>query len=120
MCCSAFATRSTSTGWSANGTRRFSPPTAASAARRLTTARHHHHDFSIATLHVHVDSRDYLEVSILKGTADEVRAFADSVVTQRGVRLGNLHIIPAQPRDKAHSRDGEGARRRGLTSVAFV
>ncbi|SMF29047.1 transcriptional regulator, CopG family [Tistlia consotensis] len=65
-------------------------------ARRLTTAQHHHHDLSVSTLHVHLDSHDCLEVAILKGTVGEVRALADSVVTQRGVRLGNLHVIPAE------------------------
>ncbi|WP_439572076.1 nickel-responsive transcriptional regulator NikR [Phreatobacter sp.] len=63
-------------------------------ARRLTTAQHHHHDLSVSTLHVHMDHEDCLEVSVLKGTVAEVQAFADGVVTQRGVRFGNLHVIP--------------------------
>lgn len=66
-------------------------------ARRLTTAQHHHHDLSVSTLHVHMDQEDCLEVSVLKGTLAEVKAFADGVVTQRGVRFGNLHVIPARP-----------------------
>lgn len=63
-------------------------------ARRLTSAQHDHPGLSVSTLHVHLDSRDCLEVAILKGRVDEVRALADSVVSQRGVRLGNLHVIP--------------------------
>lgn len=66
-------------------------------ARRLTTAQHHHHDLSVSTLHVHMDHEDCLEVTVLKGTVAEVKAFADGVVTQRGVRFGNLHVIPARP-----------------------
>lgn len=65
-------------------------------SRRLTTTQHHHHDLSVSTLHVHVDRQDCLEVSVLKGTVEEVKSFADSVTTQRGVRFGNLHIIPSE------------------------
>ncbi len=64
-------------------------------SRRLTTAQHDHHDLSVSTLHVHIDGQDCLEVSVLKGKVDEIKTFADSVVTQRGVRFGNLHIIPS-------------------------
>ncbi|QCI64154.1 nickel-responsive transcriptional regulator NikR [Phreatobacter stygius] len=63
-------------------------------ARRLTETQHEHHDLSVASLHVHVDHHDCLEVAILKGSVSAVRRFADGVVTQRGVRLGNLQIIP--------------------------
>ncbi|MBB3285181.1 MULTISPECIES: nickel-responsive transcriptional regulator NikR [Rhizobium] len=77
-------------------------------SRRLTTAQHHHHDLSVSTLHVHIDGHDCLEVSVLKGKAEEVMTFADSVITQRGVRFGNLHIIPtdhAGEHSETHSHD---------------
>ncbi|MEZ2218426.1 MULTISPECIES: nickel-responsive transcriptional regulator NikR [Rhizobium] len=77
-------------------------------SRRLTTTQHHHHDLSVSTLHVHVDGHDCLEVSVLKGTVGEIKSFADSVVTQRGVRFGNLHLIPSEhgPHDHGpHSHD---------------
>lgn len=72
-------------------------------ARRLTSAQHHHHDLSVATMHVHLDEEECLEVAVLKGTVAEVRAFGDSLVTQRGVRLGHLHVVPAAGhRDEVH------------------
>lgn len=74
-------------------------------SRRLTTTQHHHHDLSVSTLHVHVDGHDCLEVAVLKGTVEEVKSFADSVTTQRGVRFGNLHIIPSE-----HGADESGHR----------
>ncbi|HEY0124240.1 MAG TPA: nickel-responsive transcriptional regulator NikR [Rhizobium sp.] len=77
-------------------------------SRRLTTTQHHHHDLSVSTLHVHVDGHDCLEVSVLKGKVGEIKSFADSVVTQRGVRFGNLHVIPSEhgPHDHGpHSHD---------------
>ncbi|MDE1992711.1 MAG: nickel-responsive transcriptional regulator NikR [Rhizobiaceae bacterium] len=72
-------------------------------SRRLTTTQHHHHDLSVSTLHVHIDGHDCLEVSVLKGAVEEVKSFADSVITQRGVRFGNLHIIPSE-----HAPDDHG------------
>ncbi len=71
-------------------------------ARRLTAAQHDHHDLSVSTLHVHVGTADCLEVAVLKGSVDEVRRFADSVTTQRGVRMGNLHIMPLEPVPENH------------------
>ncbi len=65
-------------------------------SRRLTHAQHDHHDLSVATLHVHLDRRDCLEVAVLRGTVDAVRAFADAITTQRGVRYGRLHILPVE------------------------
>ena len=65
-------------------------------ARRITGMQHHHHDLSVSTLHVHMDHHECLEVSVLKGPVGEVRDFADSVVTQRGVWFGRLQIFPGQ------------------------
>lgn len=71
---------------------------------RLTDNHHQHHAISIATTHVHVNRDNCLEVSILWGTAGNLRAFADSVTSQRGVRYGALHIIPlaGQPAHTHH------------------
>lgn len=72
-------------------------------AKRLTTAQHHHHDLSVATLHVHVNERDCLEVTVLKGSVQDVRLFADGVTTQRGVRLGSLNIMPTGDAANGHA-----------------
>jgi len=64
-------------------------------SRRLTHVQHAHHEMTVASVHVHLDSSSCLEVAILKGEAHAVEEFAASVTTQRGVRYGNLHLIPA-------------------------
>jgi len=66
-------------------------------ARRLTTSHHHHRDISVASLHVHLDAEQCLEISVLKGRSDELREFADTIVSQRAVTYGELKIVP-QPR----------------------
>lgn len=68
-------------------------------ARRLTESQHHDHDLSVSTLHVHIGERDCLEVAILKGPAPDIRRLADSVITQRGVRFGHLHLVPGEGTD---------------------
>ena len=64
-------------------------------SRRLIEAQHEHFDLNVATLHVHMSHDDCLEVVVLKGDVRHVRAQADSIATQRGVRLSRLNFIPA-------------------------
>lgn len=64
-------------------------------SKRLTELQHEHHDLSVATLHVHASHNECLEVVILKGTIGQVQALADEILTQRGVRMGHLHIVPS-------------------------
>lgn len=65
--------------------------------KRLTQEFHDHHDLSQATLHVHVDHESCLEVTVLKGKGAQVKAFADHVVAERGVRHGHVVIMPIEP-----------------------
>ncbi|MBS7539079.1 nickel-responsive transcriptional regulator NikR [Ancylobacter lacus] len=64
-------------------------------ARRLTQVQHGHHDLAVASMHVHLDHDTCLEVAVLRGPAGALSRLADSVVTQRGVRHGHLHMLPA-------------------------
>ncbi len=74
--------------------------------RRLTQAQHKHHDLQVATLHVHLDHEACLEVSVLRGPVKAVRSLADDTVSQRGVRHGELHVIPASRVQNHHSHGG--------------
>ena len=74
--------------------------------RRLTQAQHKHHDLQVATLHVHLDHESCLEVSVLRGPTRAVRALADDTVSQRGVRHGQLHLVPAERARGRHSHGG--------------
>jgi CopG family nickel-responsive transcriptional regulator len=62
-------------------------------ASRIVAAQHHHHDLSVATLHVHINHDDCLEIAVLKGKMGEVQQFADNVIAQRGVRHGHLQRV---------------------------
>ena len=66
-------------------------------ASRIVSTQHHHHDLSVATLHVHINHDDCLEIAVLKGDMGDVQHFADDVIAQRGVRHGHLQC-PAEGR----------------------
>ncbi len=62
---------------------------------RLAHEFHGHHDLAVSTLHVHLDAQSCLEVAVLKGPAGAVRHMADHVTAERGVRHGQLVLLPA-------------------------
>ena len=62
-------------------------------AERLTEIQHGHHDLTVATMHAHLDHDNCLESVILKGPTPAVRAFADTLQAERGVRHGALNVV---------------------------
>jgi CopG family nickel-responsive transcriptional regulator len=64
--------------------------------KRLTRDFHEHHDLVQATLHVHLDHDSCLEVTVLRGRGSEVKAFADHVIAERGVRHGHVVMMPIE------------------------
>ena len=79
-------------------------------SRRLTNEGHAHHDLALSTLHVHLDHDSCMEVTLLRGTAGEVQGFADQVITQRGVRHGQLVLVPVQTAVETHRHGRTPAR----------
>lgn len=63
-------------------------------ALRLTELQHAHGDLVISLMHAHVSGDDCLETVFLRGTIEAVRAFADALVAESGVRHGSASIIP--------------------------
>lgn len=74
-------------------------------ARRLMEVQHDHHELTLATQHVHIDHDNCLETVMLAGPAEQVYAFAQGVMAERGVRHGNLHMIAVEM-SPAHSHGG--------------
>jgi CopG family nickel-responsive transcriptional regulator len=69
-------------------------------ARRLVQNFHGHRDLSLATLHVHLDDENCMEVTALKGPSKDVRHFSDHIIAERGVRYGRVVIIPTGSHNK--------------------
>lgn len=75
-------------------------------SRRLTESHHEHHNLTLSTLHVHLDHDNCLETVILRGLTVDVRAFADRVIAERGVRHGQLNLVPVAIEQGHHSHGG--------------
>jgi CopG family transcriptional regulator, nickel-responsive regulator len=59
-------------------------------SEQLIEAQHNYQGEVLATTHVHLDHHNCLEVIILKGRGNDVRKFADNMLSLRGVKHGKL------------------------------
>ena len=75
------------------------------ALARLLDLQHEHHDLVVAAQHTHLDHEDSLECIILRGPSKAVRAFGEALLALRGVRHGNLHLVPVKPAGHSHSHE---------------
>jgi len=74
-------------------------------AERLTRLQHAHHDLTVSTMHAHLDHDQCIETVILKGPVKRVRACAEEIMAERGVRHGSLNLVNVEL-GAAHSHDG--------------
>ena len=76
---------------------------------RLTRIQHQHHELTVSTMHAHLDHEHCLETVILRGPTLAVRAFADAVCAESGVRHGKLNLISVEREASPEHRHGHGA-----------
>jgi CopG family nickel-responsive transcriptional regulator len=67
----------------------------AKLSEQLIEAQHDYKGQVLATTHVHLDHRTCLEVIILKGRGTEAKAFADQLLSLKGVKHGRLVLTNA-------------------------
>jgi len=60
---------------------------------QLTDRQHENHQYIISTMHAHLDHDNCIEVILLRGKADMVRKIAESLASQKHVKLGKF--VPA-------------------------
>lgn len=63
-------------------------------AERVLSLQHDHHDLVITSLHTHLGHQDCLETVVLRGPVKAVRLFSQTLIALRGVRHGNIHVVP--------------------------
>lgn len=63
---------------------------------RVLDMQHDHHDLVITSLHTHLDHDHCLETVVLRGPVAAVRACAEQLIALRGVRHGNIHLVPLE------------------------
>jgi CopG family nickel-responsive transcriptional regulator len=59
-------------------------------ARTLTQLQHQYIDAIVCTTHVHLDAHHCMEVLVIRGSAAQVQAIADKLISTRGVKHGKL------------------------------
>ena len=58
----------------------------------LTDIQHDHHDVFLATMHVHLDHHNCLEIIAVRGRAGSIQSIADALIGAKGVKHGKLTI----------------------------
>lgn len=78
-------------------------------AIRLDRAQHEHHDLTISSTRARLDHHHCMEVTLLKGKTTAVRQLAEATLAERGVRFGQINMVPIRSDGKphSHSKDGE-------------
>ncbi|MGZ4933114.1 MAG: nickel-responsive transcriptional regulator NikR [Halobacteriota archaeon] len=74
----------------------------------LTDIQHENAQIITSTIHIHLDTSNCLEIDVVRGSARDIRAFADKIIVQSGVYQVRVFVIPT-PRaanDKGTYADG--------------
>jgi CopG family transcriptional regulator, nickel-responsive regulator len=79
-------------------------------AVRLDRSQHAHHDLTISSMRARLDHHHCLEVTLLKGKTDAVRKL-------RGVRFGQLNLVPIRSDGHQHSHGEDGTSHHHATPV---
>ena len=85
-------------------------PSVRDLGRRVAQGRQDRHDAAAAALSVPLGHDASVEVAVLRGAVGEVRAFAEGLFLERGVRHGRLALAPVR-RDEAEHDHGGRTRR---------
>lgn len=75
-------------------------------AQRLAEMQHEHHDLVAASTAVRLDHFHTMESVMLKGATGAVRAFADHVRAERGVRSGSVNLLMVDTHDEHEDAAG--------------
>lgn len=76
---------------------------------RVLDLQHDDHDVVVSSLHTHLDHQNCLETVVLRGPVRAVRACAEKLVALRGVRHGNVHVVPLSGAGAIEHRHGSSA-----------
>lgn len=74
---------------------------------RLLELQHAHHDLVVTSLRTHLDHDHCMEAVVLRGPIADVQSCAELLLALRGVRHGNIHLVPLA-RSRAHAHGAAG------------
>jgi CopG family nickel-responsive transcriptional regulator len=61
-------------------------------SRLLTEFQHQHYKKILSALHIHLDEHNCLEVLVVRGKGEELKALSDRLIGTRGVKHGTLSL----------------------------
>jgi len=67
---------------------------ASNLMKKLTGLQHSHLLHIISSLHIHLSEHDCMEIVVLKGRIGQIKKVADSIISQKGVKLGKINFVP--------------------------
>ncbi|WP_196257838.1 nickel-responsive transcriptional regulator NikR [Pelagibacterium limicola] len=82
-------------------------PTVRDLGRRVPQSRHERHDRTVAAMSVPLDHAAAVEVAVMRGTVEDVSTYANSLFLERGIRHGQLSLIPVKAEMEFHDH-GDG------------
>lgn len=68
-------------------------------AERLTHKGHEHHEEILASMHIHLDDRNCLEVIAARGKTRDLKHIADHVIGLKGVKHGRIVLTSGRFED---------------------
>jgi len=75
---------------------------------RLDRVQHEHHDLTISSMRTRLDHHHCMEVTLLKGPTAAVRKLAEETMAERGVRFGQINLVPVRTDGKPHTHGAHG------------
>ena len=63
---------------------------ASDLSEKLDALQHAHYDKIVATMHVHLDAHNCLEVLVVRGPSGDIKAISDALLGTKGVKHGKL------------------------------
>jgi CopG family nickel-responsive transcriptional regulator len=67
---------------------------ASNLMKKLTALQHSHLLQVISSLHIHLGEHDCMEIVVLKGRIGQIKKVGDSIISQKGVKLGKINLVP--------------------------
>lgn len=61
-------------------------------AQKLTELQHDYLDIIVASLHVHLDHNNCMEILVLRGTGERLRELGQKLTSTKGVKHGKLNL----------------------------
>ncbi len=77
-------------------------------AARLDKAHHEHHDLTISSMRTRLDHRHCMEITLFRGRTSVVRQLAEATIAERGVRFGQINLVPVRSEGPLHSHGEHG------------